>query len=110
MTRRCITRRAFSSEGKLLRRNGARIHSVSRYPYSLPCNIDQQELAHLLSEHLQDHSEIKNVKVVRDSKGGLCAFVQCEVRLAMSLCIEFLLTYVLSSIRTLRPQIDSYKP
>ena len=46
---------------------------------SLPTNIDQTELARLLSEHLSEHTEVKNIKVVRDSKGGVCAFVQCEV-------------------------------
>jgi hypothetical protein len=47
--------------------------------HSLPSNIEQPELARLLSEHLSEHAEVKNVKVVRDSKGGVCAFVQCEV-------------------------------
>ncbi len=46
---------------------------------SLPGNIDQPELARLLSLHLSEHAQVKNVKVVRDSKGGVCAFVQCEV-------------------------------
>lgn len=41
--------------------------------------MEQPELAHLLSEHLSEHAEVKNIKVVRDQKGGVCAFVQCEV-------------------------------
>ena len=48
-------------------------------PHSLPANIDQAELSRLLSEHLADHTDVKYVKVIRDSKGGVCAFVQCEV-------------------------------
>jgi hypothetical protein len=55
-------------------------HLFKSHYHSLPSSVDQRELARLLSEHLQDHSEIRNTKVVRDSKGGLCAFVQCEVR------------------------------
>ena len=46
---------------------------------SLPCNVDQAELSRLLSSHLAEHQEVRSVKVVRDSKGGICAFIQCEV-------------------------------
>lgn len=46
---------------------------------SLPTNVDHAELTYLLHEHLSEHAEVKNVKVVRDSRGGICAFVQCEV-------------------------------
>ncbi|KAF8078842.1 hypothetical protein FPV67DRAFT_1663522 [Lyophyllum atratum] len=53
-------------------------HDASVFVGSLPSNIDQQELTQLLSEHLSEHTEVKNIKVVRDSKGGVCAFVQCE--------------------------------
>jgi hypothetical protein len=41
--------------------------------------MDQAELSRLLADHLADHTEVKYVKVIRDSKGGACAFVQCEV-------------------------------
>ncbi|KNZ75039.1 hypothetical protein J132_05329 [Termitomyces sp. J132] len=53
-------------------------HDASVFVGSLPSNIDQQELTRLLSDHLSEHTEVKNIKVVRDSKGGVCAFVQCE--------------------------------
>ncbi|KAG6862152.1 hypothetical protein C0995_004234 [Termitomyces sp. Mi166 len=53
-------------------------HDASVFVGSLPSNIDHQELTRLLSEHLSEHTEVKNIKVVRDSKGGVCAFVQCE--------------------------------
>ncbi|KAF8922105.1 hypothetical protein CPB85DRAFT_1427438 [Mucidula mucida] len=53
-------------------------HDASVFVGSLPTNIDQVELARLLSSHLSEHAQVKNVKVVRDSKGGVCAFVQCE--------------------------------
>lgn len=53
-------------------------HDASIFVGSLPCNIDQEELSCSLSSHLAEHSEIKSVKVVRDSKGGICAFLQCE--------------------------------
>lgn len=35
----------------------------------------------MLSDHLSDHPEAQTVKVIRDSKGGTCAFIQCQVRL-----------------------------
>ncbi|KAG6877870.1 hypothetical protein C0993_002871 [Termitomyces sp. T159_Od127] len=43
-------------------------HDASVFVGSLPSNIDQQELTRLLSEHLSEHTEVKNIKVVRDSK------------------------------------------
>jgi hypothetical protein len=46
---------------------------------SLPSNVDQGDLSRMLMDHLSEHTQIKNVKVVRDSKGGVCAFVQCLV-------------------------------
>ncbi|OBZ79169.1 hypothetical protein A0H81_01429 [Grifola frondosa] len=56
-------------------------HDASIFVGSLPTNVDYAELTRLLSEHLTQHAEIKAVKVVRDSRGGVCAFVQCEVSL-----------------------------
>ncbi|TEB38965.1 hypothetical protein FA13DRAFT_1785235 [Coprinellus micaceus] len=53
-------------------------HDASVFVGSLPSNIDQTELTRLLSEHLSEYAEVKSIKVVRDSKGGICAFVQCE--------------------------------
>jgi hypothetical protein len=38
----------------------------------------------MLTEHLSEHTQIKTVKVVRDSKGGVCAFVQCEVKCSLT--------------------------
>lgn len=51
---------------------------------SLPASIDQAELTRLLTDHLSEYAEIKSIKVIRDSKGGVCAFVQCAVRLLLS--------------------------
>jgi len=52
---------------------------------SLPSNIDQGDLTRMLMEHLSEHTQIRNIKVVRDSKGGVCAFVQCEVRTVVAI-------------------------
>lgn len=51
---------------------------------SLPANIDQAELTRLLTDHFSEYTEIKSIKVIRDSKGGVCAFVQCEGGLPFS--------------------------
>ncbi|PPR00029.1 hypothetical protein CVT24_009038 [Panaeolus cyanescens] len=53
-------------------------HDASVFVGSLPSNVDQNDLTRMLMDHLSEHTEIKNIKVVRDSKGGVCAFVQCE--------------------------------
>ncbi|KAF9245752.1 hypothetical protein BU15DRAFT_70822 [Melanogaster broomeanus] len=45
---------------------------------SLPSNIDHAELTSMLSQHLSGHPEVRTIKVVRDSKGGTCAFIQCQ--------------------------------
>ncbi|KAF9481660.1 hypothetical protein BDN70DRAFT_511102 [Pholiota conissans] len=53
-------------------------HHASVFVGSLPSNIDQGDLTRMLLDHLSEHTQVKNIKVVRDSKGGVCAFVQCE--------------------------------
>ncbi|KAL0071781.1 hypothetical protein AAF712_000703 [Marasmius tenuissimus] len=53
-------------------------HDASVFVGSLPPHIDNNELVRLLTEHLSEHAEVKCVKVIRDNKGGACAFVQCQ--------------------------------
>ncbi|KAJ7897079.1 hypothetical protein B0H14DRAFT_390593 [Mycena olivaceomarginata] len=66
-------------------------HDASVFVGSLPTNIEQSELSRLLSEHLSEHAEvIKSIKLVKDSKGGVCAFVQCENAAAASSLIHTL--------------------
>ncbi|KAF8215991.1 hypothetical protein K438DRAFT_1954676 [Mycena galopus ATCC 62051] len=66
-------------------------HDASVFVGSLPTNIEQSELTRLLSEHLSEHAEVvKSIKLVKDSKGGVCAFVQCENAAAASCLIHTL--------------------
>ncbi|KAJ6575338.1 hypothetical protein B0H19DRAFT_1254903 [Mycena capillaripes] len=65
-------------------------HDASVFVGSLPANIEQSELSRLLSEHLSEHAEVKSIKLVKDSKGGVCAFVQCENAAAASSLINTL--------------------
>ncbi|KAJ3929674.1 MAG: hypothetical protein NXY57DRAFT_391627 [Lentinula lateritia] len=53
-------------------------HDASVFVGSLPINVDHKELSAMLSRHLSEFAQVKSVKVIRDSKGGVCAFVQCE--------------------------------
>lgn len=46
---------------------------------SLPGDVDQFELIDALSVRMSQFAVIKNIKIVRDTRGGVCAFVQCEV-------------------------------
>ncbi|VDB86627.1 unnamed protein product [Peniophora sp. CBMAI 1063] len=48
---------------------------------SLPPNVDHVEISHRLADHLQDYADIKKVKVIRDHRGGACAFIQCKASL-----------------------------
>ncbi|KAJ7293117.1 hypothetical protein C8J57DRAFT_16551 [Mycena rebaudengoi] len=65
-------------------------HNASVFVGSLPTNIEQSELSRLLSEHLSEHAEVKSIKLVKDAKGGVCAFVQCENAAAASSLIHTL--------------------
>ncbi|KAJ7631151.1 hypothetical protein FB45DRAFT_917647 [Roridomyces roridus] len=65
-------------------------HDASVFVGSLPTNVEQSELTRLLSEHLSEHAEVKSIKLVKDSKGGVCAFVQCEDANAASSLIHTL--------------------
>ncbi|EIW87067.1 hypothetical protein CONPUDRAFT_141340 [Coniophora puteana RWD-64-598 SS2] len=58
--------------------NNRVVHDASIFVGSLPSNVDHIELSHLLSKHLSSYPEEKSIKAVRDSKGGTCAFIQCE--------------------------------
>ncbi|TFY80307.1 hypothetical protein EWM64_g3702 [Hericium alpestre] len=53
-------------------------HDASVFVGSLPTHVDHHDLSRLLSEHLSVYAVVKNVKVIRDARGGVCAFVQCE--------------------------------
>lgn len=68
--------RASSSEGT---RQAFTIFLADDNSVSLPSNIDHPELTSMLSQHLSEHPQVKGIKVVRDSKGGTCAFIQCQV-------------------------------
>jgi hypothetical protein len=49
------------------------------YYFSLPPEVDNQEISELLLDHLKRYGEAFTVKVVRDSRRLPCAFVQCQV-------------------------------
>ena len=75
---------------------------------SLPSNIEHMDLTRMLMEHLSEHTQIKNIKVVRDSKGGVCAFVQCEVRgISFLIFVVKKLTYICASECNLRYSFDT---
>lgn len=61
----------------------------------------------MLMEHLSEHTQIKNIKVVRDSKGGVCAFVQCEVRKFFKDFLVKKLTYICAPECNLRYSFDT---
>ncbi|KAI0361461.1 hypothetical protein OH77DRAFT_429923 [Trametes cingulata] len=54
------------------------LHDASIFVGSLPTSFGQAELTKRLTDHLSVHLPIKAIKVVRDSRGGVCAFIQCE--------------------------------
>ncbi|KAG9314018.1 hypothetical protein JVU11DRAFT_4796 [Chiua virens] len=54
------------------------LQDASIFIGSLPSHIEHLELTNMLSQHLSEHPQIKGIKVVRDSKGGTCAFIQCQ--------------------------------
>ncbi|KII94122.1 hypothetical protein PLICRDRAFT_122139 [Plicaturopsis crispa FD-325 SS-3] len=66
------------SDAALMKREEKMPHDSSVFVGSLPPGIEQPDLVRMLTEHLSSYTEIKSIKVVRDSKGGVCAFLQCE--------------------------------
>ncbi|TFK36928.1 hypothetical protein BDQ12DRAFT_686103 [Crucibulum laeve] len=65
-------------------------HDASVFVGSLPTNIDLGVLTRMLTDHLSKHATVKDVKVIRDNNGGVCAFVQCENAASASALIETL--------------------
>ncbi|KAF8559994.1 hypothetical protein OG21DRAFT_1502343 [Imleria badia] len=55
---------------------------------SLPANIEHADLTNMLAQHLSEHPQVKGIKVVRDSKGGTCAFIQCQDSQAASVLMN----------------------
>lgn len=74
---------ASSSAGEVFTKNPTISSLTNANDCSLPSNVDHVEMMTMLSEHLSEHSEIQSIKVVRDSKGGACAFIQCQVRCSL---------------------------
>ena len=56
----------------------ALIHALI-IPFSLPTNVDHAELSARLKDHLSAFVHVNLVRIIRDSRGGVCAFVQCNV-------------------------------
>lgn len=54
------------------------VHDASIFVGCLPSGVDHAALAASLSEHLSQYSGIQGIKIVHDSKGGPCAFIQCQ--------------------------------
>ncbi|KAI6047971.1 hypothetical protein EDC04DRAFT_2886763 [Pisolithus marmoratus] len=54
------------------------VHDASIFIGCLPSGVDHAALATSLSEHLSQYSGIQGIRVVHDSKGGTCAFIQCQ--------------------------------
>lgn len=53
-------------------------------PLSLPGHVDSNALQDQLINHLSLYDQALKVKVVRDAKGGVCAFIQCEVSVGVT--------------------------
>jgi hypothetical protein len=53
---------------------------LSSFLFSLPTNVDHAELSARLKDHLSAFVHVILVRIIRDSRGGVCAFVQCNVR------------------------------
>lgn len=46
---------------------------------SLPADVDEAELSQQLRDRLAQFAHILSIKIIHDAKGGVCAFLQCEV-------------------------------
>ncbi|KAJ7070828.1 hypothetical protein C8F01DRAFT_1107992 [Mycena amicta] len=109
-----------NSDAQSFKKTDKTPHDASVFVGSLPTNIEHLELSRLLAEHLSEHAEVKNVKLVKDSKNGVCAFVQCESAAAASALISTLQSSVpkpffgrvlrYEPARAFRTLLISYRP
>ncbi|KAI9512564.1 hypothetical protein F5148DRAFT_853195 [Russula earlei] len=53
-------------------------HEASVFVGSLPTNVEHEELSARLKDHLSIYVDVNLVRIIRDSRGGVCAFVQCD--------------------------------
>ena len=67
-------------------------HDASIFVGSLPTTLNQDQLSIALTNHLSPYTEIKSVKIVRDIKGSVCAFVQCADAVAATQLLRTLTT------------------
>ncbi|TFY72800.1 hypothetical protein EVG20_g220 [Dentipellis fragilis] len=79
-----------STPSPIRTKEGKDAHDTSVFVGSLPTHVDHGELSRLLSEHLSSYARIKGIKIIRDSKGGICAFVQCESAAAAANIIQMM--------------------
>ncbi|KAF8516726.1 hypothetical protein BU17DRAFT_67340 [Hysterangium stoloniferum] len=63
-------------------------HDASVFVASLPAQIPEIELLALLTAHLAPHATIKHIKLIRDNRGAVCAFVQVESALQATALIS----------------------
>jgi hypothetical protein len=65
--------------GRYLAGFSRRVRAYLTNAASLPPHIDHIDLGRRLSDHLAPFVAVKQVKVIRDNRGGVCAFVRCKV-------------------------------
>lgn len=63
---------------------------------SLPADVDETELSQQLRDRLAQFAHILSIKIIHDAKGGVCAFLQCEVSSS-----HYLLSVCLGCMRNL---------
>ena len=68
---------------------------LSLFLFSLPTTVDHAELSARLKDHLSAFVHINLVRIIRDSRGGVCAFVQCNVKFSPRLVLIFLFNLLL---------------
>ncbi|KAI0001641.1 hypothetical protein BJV77DRAFT_969003 [Russula vinacea] len=71
-------------------------HEASVFVGSLPTNVDHAELSARLKDHLSAFVHVNLVRIIRDSRGGVCAFVQCNDPTSAAQLIQ--------TVRSLPPQ------
>lgn len=55
---------------------------------SLPADVDETELSQQLRDRLAQFAHILSIKIIHDAKGGVCAFLQCEVSSSHHLLLD----------------------
>lgn len=71
------------------------VHNVPTLTFvcSLPTDMNELEMTQILRDHLAKLAHVQHIKIIHDSKGSMCGFIQCEVSIGRFLSTRTVLIF-----------------